>query len=147
MPTAPKLIAGILFAALAWFVSDLFKSELPEGSRVDWLSPINAGVGFLMGWRISGTRAGAAMKAAMGYGLTTAAAIVFWCLLIWSAYLMVVQSTRMRYDGPVAALQDMALKMVEYGQMIALRADIVGSLIVGALIFGWITEQVARRYP
>ena len=145
MPTAPKLIAAVLFAALAWFVSDLFKPELPEGSRLGLLSPVNAIIGFLMGWRISGARAGTSMKAALGYGITTAVAIVFWCLFIWSAYLMVVQSTRMRYDGPVAALQDMALKMVEYGEML-LRGDIIGSLLVGALVFGWITEQVARRY-
>lgn len=146
MPTAPKLIAGILFAALAWFVTDLFKPQLPAGTQMGWLSPVNAGVGFLMGWRIVGARAGGTLKAALGYALTTAAAIVFWCLFIWAAYLMVVQSTRMRYQGPIDALQDMGMMMVQYGQLLA-RPDILGSLLVGALVFGWITEEVARRYP
>jgi hypothetical protein len=145
MPTAPKLIAALLFGALAFFVSDLIKPLLPEGTQFGLFSLVNPLVGALMGWRISGARAGYSMQASLGYGLTTVAATVFWCLFIWAGYLMVVASTRLRYDGPMEALQDMGSMMIEFAQTMA-TGPVLGSLVVGALFFGWLTEQVARRY-
>ncbi len=145
MPTAPKLIAAILFAALTWFVTDLVKPLLPVGTQMGLLSPINTVIGAFFGWRVMGARAGQSLKASLGYGITTAVIIVFWCLLVWSAYLMTIQSTRMRYDGPIDALQDMFFMMYDYARLM-FTGEIVGSLAVGALVFGWLTDQVARRY-
>ena len=146
MPTAPKLIAALLFGALAYFVSDLVKPLLPAGTQFGVFGPLNAAVGALMGWRISGARAGFSMRASLGYGLTTAAITVFWCLFIWAGYLMVEASMRLRYDGPLEALQDMAAMMIDFARTMA-TGPVLGSLFVGALFFGWLTEQVARRYP
>jgi hypothetical protein len=145
MPTAPKLIAALLFAALAYFVSDLVKPLLPDGTQVGLLSQVNALVGAFFGWRIMGMRAGNSMQASLGYGLTTAFAITFWSLLIWCGYLMVIQSTRLRYSGPLEAIQGMFEMMWSYALAMA-TAPVLGSLILGALVFGWLTEQVARRY-
>jgi hypothetical protein len=58
---------------------------------------------------------------------------------------MVEASTRLRYDGPMEALQDMGAMMVNYARTMA-TGPVLGSLFVGALFFGWLTEQVARRY-
>jgi hypothetical protein len=146
MPTASKLVAALLFAALAWFASDLVRPLLPEGTQDGMFAPLNAAVGFVMGWTIMGARAGQTMTMSLGYGLTTAAITVFWCLLIWSGYVMVEASMKLRYNGPMHALQSMGAMMIDYAQMMATRA-VVGSLVVGALVFGWLTEQVARRYP
>ena len=107
MPTAAKLIGALSFAALAWFVSDLIKPLLPEGTQVGLLSPVNAFFGLLMGWRILGARAGEGIVSSVGYGLTAAVATVFWGLLAWAGYEMIVRSTRLYYDGPIEALQDM----------------------------------------
>jgi hypothetical protein len=85
------------------------------------------------------------MRASLGYGLTTAALTVFWCLFIWSGYLMVLASMKLRYDGPLDAIQSMAVMMLDYARTMATGA-VIGSLVVGALVFGWLTEQVARRY-
>ena len=145
MPTAPKLAAALLFAALAYFVSDLIKPLLPEGTQAGLFSPLNAGVGAIMGWRILGSRAGLSMQASLGYGLTTGAIMVFWSLFIWSGYLMVSASTRLRYSGPMEALQDMGMMMIEFAQTMA-TGPVLGSLVVGALVFGWLTEHVARRF-
>jgi hypothetical protein len=145
MPTAPKLIAALLFGALAFFVSDLIKPLLEEGTQVGLFSLVNTLVGVLMGWRISGARAGYSMQASLGYGITTVAATVFWCLFIWAGYLMVEASTRLRYDGPMEALQDMGAMMIEFARTMA-TPTVIGSLLVGALFFGWLTEQVSRRY-
>jgi hypothetical protein len=145
MPTAPKLVAALLFGALAFFVSDLIKPLLEEGTQMSWFSLVNPIVGALMGWRISGARAGYSIRASLGYGITTVAATVFWCLFIWAGYLMVEASMRLRYDGPMEALQDMGAMMIEFAQTMA-TPTVLGSLLVGALFFGWLTEQVARRY-
>jgi hypothetical protein len=145
MPTASKLIAALLFGALAFFVSDLIKPLLEEGTQVGWFSLVNPIVGAVMGWRISGARAGYSMRASLGYGITTVAATVFWCLFIWAGYLMVEASMRLRYDGPMDALQDMGAMMIEFAGTMA-TPTVLGSLLVGALFFGWLTEQVSRRY-
>ena len=71
---------------------------------MSWFSLVNPIVGALMGWRISGARAGYSIRASLGYGITTVAATVFWCLFIWAGYLMVEASMRLRYDGPMEAL-------------------------------------------
>jgi hypothetical protein len=145
MPTAPKLVAALLFGALAFFVSDLIKPLLEEGTQMGWFSLVNPIVGAVMGWRISGARAGHSIRASLGYGITTVAATVFWCLFIWAGYLMVEASMRLRYDGPMEALQDMGAMMIEFARTMS-TPTVLGSLLVGALFFGWLTEQVSRRY-
>jgi hypothetical protein len=145
MPTAPKLIAALLFGALAFFVSGLVKPLLPEGTQFGFFSPLNAAVGAIMGWRISGARAGLSMRASLGYGITTSVLTVFWCLFIWSGYLMIDGSTRLRYSGPMEALQDMGVMIINYARTMA-TGQVIGSLLVGSLFFGWLTEHVARRY-
>jgi hypothetical protein len=146
MPTAAKLIGSIVFAALAWFVSDLVKPLLPDGTQFGLLSPINAFFGLLMGWRIMGRGAGRGFVPSMGYGITTAAATVFWALLFWSGYLMITNATRLRYDGPMDALQDMAMIMADYGRMAATDPQVVGATLVGAVLCSMLTEFFARRW-
>ena len=145
MPTASKLVAAIAFAALAWFISDLVKPLLPEGTQFDLLSPINALFGLIMGWRIMGRNAGNGLVASSGYGLTTLVATVFWCLLAWAGYEMVIRSTRLRYDGPVQALQDMVTLMIEYGQL-ASTNTVLAAALAGSLFCAWLSELAARRW-
>lgn len=145
MPTAGKLIGAVLFAAMAWYVSDLVKPLLPEGTPTGMLSPINAVFGWLMGWRIMGRRAGEGFVSATGLAITTGVAIVFWCLLAWGGYEMYDRSIRKLYDGPFEALQDMAQQMIEYGKLAA-EPNVVLSWFVGSLLAGWITEFFGQRW-
>jgi hypothetical protein len=145
MPTAAKLIGAIVFAALAWFVSDLVKPLLPEGSQVGLLSPVNAFFGLIMGWRIMGRGAGNGYVPSLGYGLTTLAAIVFWCLLLWSGYEMTRRAMRLYYDGPMEALQEMAALMAEYARMAA-DPQVIGAAVIGSLLGAMLTEFFAKRW-
>jgi len=145
MPTAAKLIAAVLFGALTFFVSDLVKPLLPEGSQVGLLSPINALFGLIMGWRISGARAGDGYVPSLGYGLTSVFAITFWCILVWAGYEMTINSINLRFDGPIEALQAMAGYMVDYARMIGVQA-IVLPMVIGGLVCGWITEYFSHRW-
>lgn len=145
MPTGGKLVAAIAFAALAYFVTDLVKPLLPAGSRIGWFSQVNAVIGMAMGWTIMGRGAGKKYRQSFGYGLTTLAAIVFWALLCWSGYEMIRRSTRLYYDGPVEALQEMAQLFLDYGKIAAVQ-EVVLPAVVGAIFVSWLTEFFARRW-
>lgn len=84
MPTGPKLIAALFFAALGWFGADLVKPLLPEGTQVGKFNIVVAAIGWASGWFMCGARAGDGIRAGFGYGLTSAALIVFWGMLIFS---------------------------------------------------------------
>jgi len=145
MPTAGKLFGAITFAIVAWFVSGLIPPLLPEGTPTGLLQPVNAVVGFIMGWTILGRNAGDGIVASLGHASTTAVAVVFWCLLIWSGDEMIERATRLFYDGPVEALQDMATVALGYGRMIA-TVEIIGALVIGAIASALLTEGAAARW-
>src|SRR5690606_7249461 len=58
MPTAAKLVAAIGFGFVAWFASALMVPYLPPNARLGWFHELAAVVGALMGWTMSGARAG-----------------------------------------------------------------------------------------
>lgn len=145
MPTGGKLIAALTFAALAFFISDLIKPLLPEGTQVGKFSEINALVGLVMGWVVMGKGAGKTYKQSFGYGITTLAATVFWCLLIWAGYEMLRRSLRLYYDGPVEALQEMAQLFLDYARLAAVQEVLIPA-VIGAVFVSWVTEFFARRW-
>lgn len=145
MPTASKIIAAFFFAALAYFCADLIKPLLPEGTRTGLLNETLAFIGLLSGWRMSGGRAGFGYRSGFGYGLTTAAMIVFWGLFLFSGYKALQYSLDRRFDGPIEAIQAMIAFGVEYAVLFA-TPTILGAFIVGGLFGGWITEWSAKRW-
>lgn len=145
MPTGGKLVGAIVFAMLAYWLSDLAKPLLPENKSAALLSQWNAFIGLLMGWKIMGKGAGATYRQAFGYGLTTMAATVFWCLMLWAGYEMLRRAIRKYYDGPMEALREMAQLFLDYGRIIAVP-DIIWPAVIGALFLAWVTEFFARRW-
>ena len=145
MPTGGKLVGAIVFAMLAYWLSDLVKPLLPENKSAGLLSEVNAIIGLVMGWKIMGKGAGVSYRQTFGYGLTTIAATVFWCLVTWAGYEMLRQAIRKYYDGPMEAIKDMTQIFLKYGQMIAVQ-DIIWPAIVGALFLAWVTDFFARRW-
>lgn len=146
MPTAAKLIGAVLFAALAWFVSEQIKDVLGRSAGLGLLSPINALLGAIMGWRVMGARAGDGFVASIGYGLTTVFAITFWAILVWSSYQMFNLAVRGRYTGPGDALGGLGDIMLENSALIVTPA-VVGSAVIGGLVCGVVTEYFSHRWP
>ncbi len=145
MPTAARLFAAAFFAALGWFAADLVKPLLPEGTQTGWFNEVMALVGWLSGWMMAGARAGDGVRAALGYGLTSSALIVFWGVLIWSGYEMLDLSLKSRFNGPMHALKSMVGIAVDYLKLIN-TPEIIGSLVVGGLFGGWLAEWAAKRW-
>ena len=102
-------------------------------------------VGFVMGWRILGGNAGRGVVQSIGNASTATVASVFWCLLIWSGELMLTRSMRLLYNGPIEALQDMAVEAIEYIKLIA-TPEIIIALLVGTFVTAVLTEGAAKRW-
>ncbi len=146
MPTAAKLVAALLFAALGWVVSDLVKPLLDEGAKAGLFSPVSAVFGFLVGWFFVGLRIGSGHGGHFGVGVAGSGLLVFWVTLGFSGYEMYNRSLRMTYDGPVEALQSMFEIAGEYLWMAAVPGVIL-ALILGGMFGGWLTKRASERWP
>lgn len=140
------MIALILFAALAWFVSEQVKVVLPgEGRGATWLSQANAVLGGLMGWRIMGLRAGDGFTPAVGFGLTTVFATFFWSLLLWAGYETLQRALSRRYRDPIDAIEALGQLLLDYA-ILVVTPNIVGAAVIGSFICAMIVEYFARRW-
>lgn len=143
-PTAAKLIAGLLFAILAFFVTGLVIPNIPYGNPTLGFGLCNAVIGFLMGWRIVGRRAGEGYGFGAAYGVTAAVAIVFWVLLFWAGREMIDRALDIRYKDPTEALEEMVRMMIDYAGYM-LDNNVLPALFVGAVFCGVVTEWVGQK--
>lgn len=146
MPTAAKLAAAVAFAFMAFMASEFYKPLLPEGTQVGLLSVINAIVGMLAGWFVAGRFAGKGYYAAAGTGVRTMAVALFYVLLIWSGYEMIKRSTKLRYDGPVEALQAMMDLVAEYFMLMLTDPQIPIVLVLGGMLAACFSEWTSKRF-
>jgi hypothetical protein len=146
MPTAAKLTAGILWGALAWYVSNLMAPLFPEGTNLGWFAEFNAAIGVLCGWNVAGSRAKTTWSEAVGYGITATVALVFWCLFLHSLNEMIAYALRKLYDGPVEALIGVFAIMLDHTNLL-LNPQVMATLIGGGILSGFVTEWVGRRFP
>lgn len=145
MPTMPRLLSGLCLALLGYVVSEMIKPLLPESTAFGIFSLLNAGIGFLCGWKIVGSRAGDGMSSGIGIGITGAGALVAIGLFVQSCNEMVKLAMRHRYDGPFEALAAIFEIAVEYGTLMA-TAGIITTLIVGGILTGVFAEYAAKRW-
>lgn len=145
MPTAAKLAAAVFFGALAWYVSQLIEPLFPEGTDMGRFAEYNALVGMVIGWCIAGARARTTWPNAVAYGLTAALSMTLMALFLHSATIMISQSFRKVYEGPMEAMIDVVRIMVDNFQKVS-TLEIMGTLLVGGIVAGLATEWVARNY-
>lgn len=145
MPTMGRLIGAILFGALAWYTSLLIVPLFPEGTNLGLFQVVNTAFGLIAGWSVAGPRAGLGYIAAFSYGLTAMVAMLVMALFFNSAVVMIEQSLRKRYDGPVEAVMAVFEMFIENGAML-LTPEIIATLVIGGIGAGLITEFFGRRY-
>ncbi len=146
MPTAAKLIGAILFAVLAFFVTEEVKEVMPgEGRGMGMLSPLNALIGAAMGWRIVGTRAGTGYMPTFGFGLTTFFVTTALSLTWWAGYTMIQRAVSGRYRDPIGALEGMGNLILDYWAFVA-TPDAMAVALLGSLIFSLVIEYVSHRW-
>lgn len=145
MPTAGKLTGALLFAALAWYVSLLTVPLFPQNMDLGYFKELNAAVGVYCGWRIAGRRAGTGYVAAISYGLTTGVALVVIALFLNSSWLMLERSMRGHFHGPFEAVVTVFEIMLENAELMA-TPEIIGTLVIGSLLGGLVTDFIGQRY-
>ena len=145
MPTMGRLVGAILFAGLAWHTSFLIIPLFPVGTNLGLFQEVNTFFGLIAGWTVAGPRAGLGYVAAFSYGLTALVAMVVMALFFNSSVVMVEQSLRKRYDGPGEAVTDVFQMFVDHAIMMA-TPEIIGTLLIGGIVGGLVTEFFGRRF-
>ena len=145
MPTMGRLVGAILFAGLAWYTSLLIIPLFPVGTNLGLFQEVNTFFGLIEGWTVAGPRAGLGYVVAFSYGLTALVAMVVMALFFNSSVVMVEQSLRKRYDGPGEAVTDVFQMFVDHAIMMA-TPEIIGTLLIGGIVGGLVTEFFGRRF-
>lgn len=145
MPTTAKLVAAAIFAAIGWLAANAHVPAMGEGADVGRMREISAVIGLIVGWRVMGNLVGQSYADAVGSGLRSVATFAFFALLIFASSLMIGQSTKMIYDGPMDAFLSVFKIMGEEGRKM-LTPGVLGVLGVGAVLGGILTEWTARRW-
>jgi len=145
MPTAAKLMSAVAFALVGWFAARAYIPGLPEGSQTRNFPEITAALGLIIGWMVMGNAVGKGYSAAIGSGIRTSVTIVFWALVGFSIYDMVLESTKLRYDGPMEAVVATFGIMIDYGALLA-RQQVIAVLAIGGIAGGILAEAVSRRW-
>jgi hypothetical protein len=145
MFTAAKLIAALSLAAVGYLTSDAIRPLFHENTDFGLFNYVNAGIGFLCGWYIVGTRAGRGYSAALSNGLTGAVALVFWGLFVQACNEMVDRSMRRFYDSPFEAVAAIFEIGIEFGARMG-DVRVLTTLLVGGLATALLAEVAARRW-
>lgn len=145
MPTAAKLAAAVFFAVLGFIAAEIIKPLMPEGTQFGYFSIACAGIGALTGWRVMGVLVGRTYRAAVESGLRTMITMVFWSVLLFGIYDMILQSMKLRYTGPVEALQAVFEISLDYLK-IMIHPGLIAALLIGGALGGVVTEWASRRW-
>lgn len=145
MPTTTRLVAALLMAALGWGVALLAIPYLPEGKPPGMFAPVSAAFGALVGWTWTGPKVEARVGRPLGLGFVGAVLLLLYVLVAFSGYEMLNRSSKLRYGGPVEALQDMVAVGIDYLRTMG-QPEVLGALALGGLVAGAISGWVARRF-
>ncbi len=145
MPTAPKLVAAILFFGIGWiaagFVLDTFPEEIPAT-----YFPLSIGlIGAWQGWMVAGRLAGQGLAVGVGNGIRTSVQLAFFGLAIFALRTMFLRSANLRYDGAGEATVAALELFLEY-LLQSLTVPIWATLLVGGVVAGALLEVVARNW-
>ena len=145
MPTAAKLVAAVMLAAVMALTVMNYIPNLPEGTQVGHLREIAAFVGLVTGWLAVGARPGESFADSLSNGLRGAAIATALVLLFGSGVVMINRSMHHMYDGPMDAVIGVFELVAKYGALMG-TPGVVGTLIVGGALTGWLARGTSRRW-
>lgn len=145
MPTAAKLVAALSFAFLAFVVCTVIEGLLPEAQRIGQLYPVSMAMGAICGWMVSGAAPRGTMVEAAATGLRTATITTLCALFAFALGTMLQVAMRGLYRGPMDAFLDIFNEFIDFGAMI-LNVPTLGTIALGGLVAGMVTESAGRRW-
>jgi hypothetical protein len=145
MPTGAKLMAALSFAVVGWVLANYFAMNVPDASSLGPIREMAALVGAIVGWKIMGPSVGKGYVEAAGAGIKTAVVLAVAALFLLALKEMLDNSVKMRYDGALDAILDVFQTMVKRSQGL-LSLGVFGTVLLGGIIGGLLTENAGRRW-
>ncbi|PCJ06653.1 MAG: tellurium resistance protein [Rhodobacteraceae bacterium] len=145
MPTGARLTAALCLALLAFVLSSEIMPLMPEGTNFGYFTPLNMGLGLVIGWVVMGKRAGRGFVPAINNGIGGVAVLLFWGVFIQGGYEMFRLAMRNRYDGPFEALSAIFTIGLDYAFVIFVP-EVIVTVLVGALVSGLATEKASHHW-
>lgn len=147
MPTAAKLVAAIVFAAVAFLAADQYAPLIPDGRPAGALREVAALIGLICGWFVMGDflKKPHGMVESMGTGLRCSVTIAFTLLVMYSVWEMLMRSIDGRYRGVQDAILDVFARLLALGTPI-FTPGVLGVLVLGGLFGGAAAQVAASRW-
>ncbi|WP_299356142.1 TrgA family protein [uncultured Shimia sp.] len=146
MPTGSKLIGALCLGILGAVIAEMVKPLFPEGTGFGYFTYVSFAVGLFVGWKFLGARAaGRGLTEAINNGLTSVIVQVFLALFVFGSYEMIIQALGHRYSEPMEALRGILELGMFYGAFL-LNAQVIMTLVVGAIVSGIITDFAYRHW-
>ncbi len=145
MPTGAKLVAAISFAVVGWVLANYYSLNMPDASAAGPIREGAAVVGAIVGWMVMGPSVGKGYVEAAGSGIKTAVLLAVVALFFLALREMLDNSVKLRYDGALDAILDVFQTMAKRSQAL-LSLGVFGTILLGGIIGGLLTENAGRRW-
>jgi hypothetical protein len=146
MPTAAKATGAATFAIVGLLIANAYVPGMPDAGAAGSIREFSGVIGAFVGWGVMGHSVGNRYIDSIGYGWKTVVVLVFVATMLFSIYEMLLQSTRMVYDGPIDAILDIFLRMFDRALGL-LSFPVMTVMILGGGVAGLFTEAASRRWP
>lgn len=145
MPTTTRLVSALWFAAVGWLAANAHVPSLGENAQIGAFREITALIGLLSGWLVMGRLAGRGWVESVNGGVRCSVTLAFSALLGFSAWLMLGEALRKRYEGPMEAVVGIFGLMAEQIRAMV-TVEEIGILLAGGVLGGILAEWVFRRW-
>ncbi len=145
MPTGAKLMAALSFAVVGWVLANYYAMNAPDSAALGPVREVAALVGAIVGWKLMGPAVGKGYVEAAGAGVKTAVVLAVVALFLLGLKEMLDNSVKMRYDGALDAILDIFQTMVKRSEGL-LSLGVFGTILLGGIIAGLLTENAGRRW-
>ena len=145
MPTGAKLMAAVCFAVVGWVLANFYAINMPDAAAAGPIREVAALVGVIIGWTVMGPSVGNGYVEAAGSGIKTAVVLAVAALFLLALAEMLDNSVKMRYDGALDAILDVFQTMVKRSEAL-LSLGVFGTVLLGGIIGGLLTENAGRRW-
>ena len=145
MPTGAKLMAALSFAVVGWVLANYYAMNAVDSATLGPVREVSALVGAVVGWKLMGPSVGKGYVEAAGAGIKTAVVLAVVALFLLGLKEMLDNSVKMRYDGALDAILDIFQTMVKRSEGL-LSLGVFGTILLGGIIAGLLTENAGRRW-
>lgn len=149
MPTGSRLVSALFYGFLTYVAAHMvhaaFEADVGYDLNFGKFKEVAAFIGVITGWVVQGNRVGEGKNFAIQGGVLTVVLIIFWNLVFWSLREMVVESMKLKYRGPTAALVD-SFNIALDNVMTFANLQFCITVFVGGILGGMLAERAAQRY-